>query len=137
MYKSPKTTVGAVLYHPVKGNNTILLTKRNIEPFKNFWCLPGGHVEEFEMLESAVLREIKEETNLTFEPEYFGYFEEIFKDKNIHNVAIFYYGQAEGEIKMDEDEVSEIKWFLVNDALKMNLAFFHNKVLLSYMNLFI
>jgi len=42
----------------------ILLFKRNVEPFKDFWHVVGGHVEENESLKLAVKREFKEETGL-------------------------------------------------------------------------
>jgi 8-oxo-dGTP diphosphatase len=45
-------------------NGKILLLKRNVEPFKGFWHLVGGHVEENETLREAVKREFKEETGL-------------------------------------------------------------------------
>lgn len=132
IYKSPKATVGAVLYQSENDKKTILLTKRNIEPFKNYWCFPGGHVEEFENLETAVVREIKEETNLSFQPDFLHYFEEIFPDKDIHNVALFYTGEAIGDLLKDDKEVLEIKWFSIDEAMKMDLAFSHNKVLEYY-----
>lgn len=133
MYKSPKATVGAIVYHPEFGKNKILLTKRNIEPFKNYWCFPGGHVDEYEALLDAVKREVREETGLAIAPEYLGNFEEIFPQKEIHNIAIFYFGEGIGFIKADEIEVNEIEWFDINEALKLDLAFEHNRVLKNYL----
>jgi 8-oxo-dGTP diphosphatase len=42
----------------------ILLLKRNVKPFKGFWYVVGGHVEEEETLKEALKREFKEETNI-------------------------------------------------------------------------
>jgi 8-oxo-dGTP diphosphatase len=45
----------------------LLLVKRNVEPQKGKWCLPGGFMELGETPEQAALRELKEETGLTGE----------------------------------------------------------------------
>ncbi len=45
-------------------NNRILLIKRNKEPFKGLWALPGGKIEYGEHIEECALRECKEETGL-------------------------------------------------------------------------
>ena len=42
----------------------ILLFKRAVEPFKGYWHVAGGQVEENESLKYAVKREYKEETGL-------------------------------------------------------------------------
>ena len=42
----------------------LLLLKRGVEPFKGFWHVVGGHVEEDESLKDAVKREFREETGL-------------------------------------------------------------------------
>jgi len=46
------------------GGAGIVLVKRAFEPLKGQWSLPGGAVEVGETLESAVAREIAEETGL-------------------------------------------------------------------------
>jgi len=46
----------------------VLLVKRRKEPFKNYWEVPGGKLEQGESLEKAVIREAKEETNLLIKP---------------------------------------------------------------------
>ncbi len=43
---------------------SILLVKRNKEPFMNSWCLPGGYVKEDETSKEASLRILTKETGL-------------------------------------------------------------------------
>ena len=45
-------------------NGKLLLLLRSQEPWKNFWYLPAGYVEDDENPLSAVKREIEEETGL-------------------------------------------------------------------------
>ncbi len=42
----------------------LLLIKRNINPGKGFWAMPGGFVEQGESIEKAALRELYEETGI-------------------------------------------------------------------------
>ncbi len=43
---------------------SILLVKRNKEPFKDKWCIPGGFVNEVETSKEATKRILKKETGL-------------------------------------------------------------------------
>lgn len=42
----------------------ILLIKRNAEPGKGLWALPGGFINQNERIEDGMIRELKEETKL-------------------------------------------------------------------------
>jgi len=56
----PIVGVGAVIVDDGK----VLLVKRKYEPLKGHWSLPGGMVEVGETLETALAREMLEETGL-------------------------------------------------------------------------
>lgn len=127
-----KATVGGLIVRVEGDIEKILLTKRAIEPFKDYWSLPGGHIEKQEKAVEAVIREVKEETNLTFEPKFFMYNDEIFKKPDFHAVVLVFFGSATGKIRIQEEEVSDCKWFTTSEALKLNLAFNHKEIILSY-----
>ena len=42
----------------------VLYVRRNYEPHKGTWTLPGGYAEHTETLDEAVLRELREETGI-------------------------------------------------------------------------
>ncbi len=42
----------------------ILLIRRGTEPYKGFWCIPGGVQEEGEPLDETARREVLEETGV-------------------------------------------------------------------------
>jgi len=60
----PLVGVGAVIVHEGK----VLLVLRGTEPAKGRWSIPGGLIEVGEMLQEAVVREVREETGLEVEP---------------------------------------------------------------------
>jgi ADP-ribose pyrophosphatase YjhB (NUDIX family) len=49
----------------VFAENQMLLIKRGVEPYRGFWAPPGGFVELGESLESAAIREVREEVGIT------------------------------------------------------------------------
>lgn len=64
-YPRPAVCVDIALIAVDKeGMPSILLIERGEEPFKGMWALPGGFIEEFEGLNDAAVRELKEETSI-------------------------------------------------------------------------
>ncbi len=133
----PSATVGAIIYPDQDHRDEILLTKRNIEPFKGKWCLPGGHIDQYENVRDAVVREVREETGLDFTPNFFGYFDESIPEMNIHNVVLMFNGIGSGEPARQESEVEAMEWHGLAEALTLPLAFFHNDILEKYQALIV
>lgn len=83
------------------------------------WTFPGGAVEKGETLEQALIREVKEEVNLTVEMEHLvSVNEAFFVHKNIQPIFFtFKVHVIDGEISINyPNEISEIKWMNLEEA---------------------
>jgi 8-oxo-dGTP diphosphatase len=128
----PKTTVAALIATSTDESVQILLTRRAVEPFQDHWCLPGGHIEDYERAHDAIAREVLEETGLTFVPRFFAYFDEIIPSIGIHAVVLVFQGPADGQPAPAPGEVAEVGWFSLVAARSMPLAFRHNDIVNAY-----
>jgi ADP-ribose pyrophosphatase YjhB (NUDIX family) len=107
-------------------NKKILLLQRSnyTENYPGFWGCPGGRAEKGETAEQNVIREVKEECNLDFSPT------KIIKTGIWQNRKYYrFLGNWNGEIKIQEQEVSDFNWFNYNQAIKLNLSFDYKEIL--------
>lgn len=126
--KPVKTTVGCI----VEKDKKVLLTLRNVEPFNNSWCIPGGHIDFSEDPLTAVKREIKEETNLKIHPKFFKFFNEYHPNLDWHAIVLMFYSNVKGEIKINE-EVKEFRWFNKEEISDLEFAFDHKDILQDFL----
>lgn len=114
-----------------KITDEILLIKRLNEPFKDYWALPGGFVDENEDLEQAARRELFEETNIeTVEMTQIGAFGKPNRDPRGHMISVAYQTNLiENQIAKAKDDAKEVKWFSINDLPE--LAFDHLEIINS------
>jgi 8-oxo-dGTP diphosphatase len=96
--------VGGVVLH----EGRVLLIKRGKEPLRGRWVVPGGTVELGESLEKALVREMKEETDLAIAPlEVLTVFDRIQRDEreiSYHYVIVDYLCRYEsGEARAGSD----------------------------------
>jgi 8-oxo-dGTP diphosphatase len=107
----PLIGVGAVI---VSGGRA-LLVRRDSEPLRGEWSVPGGLLELGEKLRDGVRREAREETGLEVEPgEVLDVFDSIFTDPlgrtQYHYVLIDYLCRPQaGEARAGSD-VSDVRW---------------------------
>jgi len=92
------------------------------------WALPGGFVEMEETVETAVVRELEEETYLKVEGlKQLHTFSELGRDPRGRTVSVTFYGTTpfeNSEVK-GGDDAADAKWFSLNNLPK--LAFDHIK----------
>lgn len=91
--------------------NRILLGKRNKDPQRGSWIIPGGKIHAFESIAEAAARELREETGLIVEVgEHFNVYE-IINPPNEHRIVIYSWGRIVGGEAKASDDISELKFF--------------------------
>ncbi len=66
-YPRPALTVDVVVFAGPADDRSVLLIRRGAPPFEGQWAIPGGFVDEGEVLEEAARRELEEETGLALD----------------------------------------------------------------------
>ncbi|WBW97453.1 NUDIX hydrolase [Oceanirhabdus sp. W0125-5] len=104
----------------INENNEILLQRRTDN---KCWGIPGGSMELGETFEETAVREVKEETGLDVNRlELFN----IFSGEDLHYVypngdevyittAVFLCNDYSGDLRRDEEESLELRFFKLND----------------------
>ncbi|MFX1501222.1 MAG: NUDIX domain-containing protein [Promethearchaeota archaeon] len=123
-------TVDAVI-EDSKGN--IVLIRRKYPPYQGFLALPGGFIEKGEKPKQALLREIKEETNLEITIlEKIGVFDDPGRDPrgNIHSTAYNCIVEDTSNIRSGDDSKEVL--LISKERLKdIELAFDHKKIIIE------
>jgi ADP-ribose pyrophosphatase YjhB (NUDIX family) len=105
-------------------NDKLLMVRRARKPAQNLYTFPGGGVEVGETLREAVLREVREETQLSIEPDgYAGHREAIVRDAQgaveRHFVIICFAARwLAGEPVLNE-ELDDARWVALADLASL------------------
>lgn len=112
----------------INDKKQVLLQKRS--PNKRFnpnkWALCAGHVDAYESLENAMLREIKEEIGIDVsinDLKRLGNREVNIRETNSH-ITYYYYVKVnlkEEDFVIQKEELSMVKWFDIDEVVKMIL----------------
>ena len=111
----PIPGVGAIIV----GEQGLLLTRRDKDPGKGLWSIPGGVVEVGETKEQAILREVEEETGIKVEVrEMIGTYDLIIKDSQnrikYHYLLIHFLTRALSSTIRPESPKVDVRWFKIN-----------------------
>ncbi len=124
--KNPLLTVDTVITQ----NNSVILIRRKNPPFKGSWALPGGFVEYGETVDSAAIRESKEETGLDIKLDgIVGVYSDPQRDPRGHIISICFLGHKIGGRLVADTDAADVQSLKIDEISKIELAFDHNKIL--------
>lgn len=109
----------------------ILLGKRNKDPQRGSWVIPGGKIHAFEKIAEAAARELQEETGLTVEVGSQFKVYEIVNRPNEHRIVIYSWARAMSGIPKASDDLSEVKFFSKEELSNIPLTPLVRTVLLD------
>lgn len=122
--RTPLLTVDGV----VIANGEVLLIRRRNPPFASQYALPGGFVDVGERVETAVVREVREETGLeTAIERLLGVYSDPSRDPRGHTVSVTYLLRRTGGSLAGADDADDARFFPLT-ALPP-LAFDHAQIL--------
>ena len=124
-WNNPKPVVSILLHK----NNKILVIKRAHQPFKDYWCLPGGFINHEETPQAAIERETEEEVGIKLSniKKLFGVYR-IANDPRGVNIDIIFEQKIKSKKISLSSEHQEYKFFSV-DKLPKKIAYKHRKII--------
>ncbi|MEM1182943.1 MAG: NUDIX domain-containing protein [Acidobacteriota bacterium] len=128
-YPRPALTVDCAVFGYDAEELRLLLIRRGLAPFQGAWALPGGFVQMEETLDTAAMRELREETGVTC-----SYLEQLYtfggveRDPRERVVTVAYFALVnltDHPVHASTD-ASAAAWFAVDDL--PTLAFDHDEI---------
>lgn len=127
-YRNPFPTVDII----IEIQDGIVLIERKNPP--HGWALPGGFVDYGESLETAAVREAREETSLEVTNlRLLGCYSDPGRDERMHTISTVYIADGCGQLQAADDAV-DVGIFQLN-KLPEKLCFDHAEILEDYVAL--
>ena len=100
-------------------DNKILMVKEAQKKCYGQWNYPAGHVDEFEKITDAAIREVFEETGCKVKLKGVLPIVSLDLEKETHILVRFMADILEENIKFDKDEILEVKWIDIEEIKNM------------------
>jgi ADP-ribose pyrophosphatase YjhB (NUDIX family) len=111
----------------------VLLIERKRWPFEGQWALPGGFCGEEESMYDCARRELMEETGVAdVHLEYFNVYSEPKRDPRGWIISHAFFALVHERYLAErkaQDDAADVRLFPVSEALGMDLAFDHRRIL--------
>lgn len=110
----------------------VMLGQRSQGLGEGLYALIGGKPDQGESAKEAIVREVKEETGLTFLPTY--YLEEVDRDSDSEDPwkVTYFTGTVTGDVKLEPSEIREIIYVSEHDLDLIPIAFNHKEKLKEF-----
>lgn len=130
-FKNPRATVTAL----IRKDDKLLMALRPEDPFKGWWDLIGGYMNENETPEEALRREIKEELGVDCDLKLLNFFPGYasWQGAEYPILSIAYLAELKSEDFKKSDEIEDLKWFPVTELPP--IAFDSNVKIINYLKL--
>ena len=128
-YRNPTPTVDIIIELIDRPGRPIVLIERLNPPYG--WAIPGGFVDYGESVETAAIREAKEETSLDVQlVEQFYVYSDPKRDSRQHTISVVFIATAQGEAQA-ADDAKNLSLFEINQ-IPTSLCFDHDRILQDY-----
>ncbi|MFI0240529.1 NUDIX hydrolase [Streptomyces sp. NPDC016845] len=119
--KTPKPRVQLVIGVIRRGDDVLLVRESLGSNGEILWSLPGGGVEDGELMHEALRRELREETGLVVGvPVRTAFLMHIDSERHPSAVAVAFEVDAwSGEVEPRDDDIRQAAFFPLPDALKL------------------
>ena len=125
------TTDGIIELYEQNDFRGIILIERKNDP--KGLALPGGFVDVGERVEDALVREMKEETDLDVEiTKLLGIYSDPKRDPRFHTASAVFIAKAEGQPK-GGDDAKEAKLYALEEIPLEQLVFDHADIVKTYL----
>ncbi|MEM9538953.1 MAG: NUDIX hydrolase [Cyanobacteria bacterium P01_E01_bin.42] len=128
-YRNPIPTVDIIIELSDRRDRPIILIERQNPPYG--WAIPGGFVDYGETVETAAIREAKEEISLDVTLfEQFYVYSDPNRDPRKHTFSVVFLATATGEPKAADD--AKNLGIFSQWEIPENLCFDHGQILKDY-----
>ena len=132
IYRSLHRLVSKVMIQNRSGK--VLMARVERGHFRGFWTLPGGYMDHNEHPAFGCIRETQEELGLSIELDDAEpvITQRVFNEEGVSFVSLTYRATWDGtvdELTLQTEEISEAKWFPVNEAYACAVSEFDREAL--------
>ena len=126
-YRKPSVTADVFIFDD---DFNFILIKRKNDPYKDYWALPGGFVEYGESVETAAVREAKEETSIDVElKDLVNVYSKPDRDPRGHTITVAFTAKGDFNSRKADDDAKDIGIFSSENLGEIDIAFDHAKII--------
>ena len=126
-YKIPSITADIFIFDD---DFNFILIKRKNDPYKDCWALPGGFVEYGESVETAAIREAKEETSIDVElKNLVNVYSKPDRDPRGHTITVAFTAKGNMDERKADSDAKEIAIFSPENLDEIEIAFDHEEII--------